>query len=234
MDDFFRIGTFAGMSLIDKKLLEKAMEAVGIKPAPLALAIGRDKDFVRDYLTGRKRTLKLDDAQAIAGELGVSLSSLTAGRTDDLDAGGMEVAGKVAAGLYRDITVENQDTERQKIAFAKDMRYAHARQYALEVEGDSMNQVVPEGAFVICVNYIDSGINLINGMIVHVEKSVMGGQFVEATLKEVHREGKGAIMLVPRSSNPSHKPFSATGASGDEVEIRGIVIGKFEPFKLPH
>lgn len=220
------------MSLIDKRLLEKAMDDAGIKPAPLALAIGRDKDFVRDYLMGRKKTLKLDDAQAIASELGIPLSSLTGGRTDDLDMGGMEVVGKVAAGLYRDITVENQDPERPKIAFAKDMRYPHARQYALEVAGDSMNEVIPEGAYVICVNVMDSGIELRNGMIVHVEKSVMGGQFVEATLKEVRRESKDRVLLIPRSSNPSHKPFYATGSSGDEVEVKGVVIGKFEPFLM--
>lgn len=219
------------MSLIDKRALEEAMEAAGIKAAPLALAIGRDKDYIRDYLTGRKKSLKVDDAQAIADQLDVPLSSLTGGRTDDLGHGGMVVEGKVAAGLYKDISVEDQDTK-PKIAFSRDMRFPHAHQYALEVEGDSMNEVVDDGAFVICVNLNDSGIRLQNGMIVHVEKSVMGGQAIETTLKEVHKENNNRILLVPRSKNPSHKPFYANGGSGDEVEIKGVVIGEYSPFKF--
>jgi len=232
MDDFFRTGSFGGMSLIDKKLLLDAMEEAGIKAAPLALAIDRDKDFIRDFLKGRKESLKLEDAQKIANKLGKPLSSLTAGRTDDLSSQGMEVIGKVAAGLYRDITVENQDPERPRITFARDMRFPYAQQYALEVEGDSMNEFVSDGSYVICVNLAESGIRLSSGMVVHVEKSVMGGQYIETTLKEVRREPRDTIMLIPRSTNPSHKPFPAKGGSGDEVEIKGVVIGKWEPVKF--
>lgn len=220
------------MSLIDKELLKSAMRDVGIKPTPLALSINRDKDYIRDFLTGRKASLKLEDAQKIADELGKPLSALTGGRTDDLSAPGMEVVGKVAAGLYRDISVEDQDGDRPRILFSRDMRFPHAHQYALEVVGDSMNEYVADGGFVVCVNLLDSGVRLSSGMVVHVEKSVMGGQFIETTLKEVRREPNDTIMLFPRSSNPSHKPFPAKGSSGDEIIIKGVVIGRWEPEKF--
>lgn len=220
------------MSLVDKKRLEKAMEAAGIKAAPLASLIGRDKDYIRDYLQGRKKSLKADDAQKIASVLSVPLSELTEGQESDLAPSGMEVIGKVAAGRYRDISVEDQDTKKPRIAFARDMRFPHARQYALEVEGDSMNELFPDGSFVVCVNFVDSGLELKNGMSVHVEKSIMGGQLVETTLKEVHREGRGKIILKPRSTNPSHEPFFVDGSEADEISVKGVVIGKWEPIKF--
>lgn len=220
------------MSLIDKKALEKAIEDAGTKPAPLALAIGRDKDYIRDFLSGRKKTLKVDDAQAIAEQLHIPLSSLTGGRTDDLSGSGVEVVGKVAAGVYRDVSIEDQDVERQRLAFARDGRFSHARQYALQVEGDSMSEIIEEGSYVICVDMAESGLSLKDGMIVHVERYVYDGQAVENTLKEARREPNGRYLLIPRSANPSHKPFYANGSSGDRVVVRGVVIGKFSPFSF--
>ncbi|MCY1741187.1 LexA family transcriptional regulator [Ensifer sp. SL37] len=217
------------MSLIDKKRLAKAMEAAGIKPAPLASLIGRDKDYIRDYLKGRKESLKADDAQKIASALNVPLTELTEGEDSGFAPVGMEVVGKVAAGRYRDISVEDQETKKPRIAFARDMRFPHARQYALEVDGDSMNELFPNGSYVVCVNLIESGLELKNGMSVHVERSIMGGQLVETTLKEVHREGKNRLVLKPRSTNPSHEPIYIDGSESDEIAVRGVVIGKWEP-----
>lgn len=229
MDEVLRIGTLQGMSQVDKIELLKAMEDAGIKPAPLAAIINRDKDYIRDYLNGRKKSLKVEDAQNIADALGVPLARLTkrtGGVSDEL---GLEVAGKVSAGFYRDISIEDQDTEKPRIQIARDLRFPEARQYALLVEGDSMDQLYPNGCTVVCVDYHESGVELQSGMSVHVERSVMGGQFVEATLKEVRREGRGKVMLWPRSSNPSHKPFEASGSAGSEVEVKGIVIGEWRP-----
>lgn len=218
------------MSLIDKKLLQKAMDDADIKAAPLALSIKRDKDYIRDFLQGRKASLKMDDAQKIADALHVPLSALTGGRTGDLAAQGLEIAGTVSAGVYRDISIEDQDGERPRISFARDMRFPDARQYALKVDGDSMNLLFPDGSVVVVVDLIDSGLTLKTGMSVHVERFVMGGQFVETTLKEVHREPKGkGYLLKPRSSNPTHEPIHVNGNEGDEVIIKGVVIGKWEP-----
>lgn len=228
MDDFLRTSTLQRMSLISKKALLKAMEAAGVQAAPLAIMIDRDKDYIRDYLKGRKQSIKADDAQKIADALGVPLSELTERAGEHSDELGMEVIGKVAAGLYRDISIEDQDLVKPRITFARDLRFSHAKQYALEVEGDSMDQLYPNGSFVVCVDYIGSGLQLKTGMSVHVEKSVVGGQLVEATLKEVHKDGK-RVLLKPRSSNPSHKPIELTGHEGNDIEVKGVVIGKWEP-----
>lgn len=223
------------MTQIDKKLLLKALEDAGEKPAPFALKIGRDKDFIADYIKGRKKSFKLEDARNIADALHLPLEALTGGKetvSKVKETGGIEVVGKVAAGLYRDISVEDQDTSRPKITLARDMRWPYAKQYALEVAGDSMDLLFPDGSIVVCVDYVGSGMALKEGMPVHVERYMMGGQLVEATLKEVGKEDDGSIMLYPRSSNPSHKPLTVAFDGDGDVRVRGIVIGEWKPFKF--
>lgn len=222
------------MTHIDKELLQKALEEEGKKAAPFALEIGRDKDFIADYLKGRKKSFKLEDAQRIAAGLRRPLESLTRAsgsrKTAPEPAYGLEVVGKVSAGIYRDITIEDQDYNRPRISFAKDLRWPHAKQYALEVEGDSMDELFPDGSTVVCVDFIGSGMSLKEGMPVHVERYMMGGQLVEATLKEVGRDSNGRLCLFPRSSNPVHKPLVISADGDGEVKVRGVVIGEWKPF----
>jgi SOS-response transcriptional repressor LexA len=229
MDDFLRTGTLPLMSRVSKKELLKAMEERGILAAPLAVKIGRDKDYIRDFLTGRKQSLKLDDSQKIADVLQIPLSRLIAGHVDASEELGMEVVGKVAAGLFKDVSIENQDSEKPRIAVARDLRFPNARQYALEVEGDSMDELFKDGSTVICVNFADTGLEYRDGMCVHVERFIMDGQLVENTLKELRREGKTKWVLYPRSSNPSHKPIELSGGETVDILVKGIVIGKWEP-----
>ena len=222
------------MTQIDKDLLLKALEEEGKKPAPFALEIGRDKDFIADYLKGRKKSFKLEDAQRIAAGLKRPLESLTrehgARKALVEPAYGLEVVGKVSAGVYRDITIEDQDNTRPRISFARDLRWPHAKQYALEVEGDSMDLLFPDGSTVVCVDFIGSGMSLKDGMPVHVERYMMGGQLVEATLKQVGRDESGRLCLLPRSSNPVHKPLAISADGDGEVKVRGVVIGEWKPF----
>jgi len=236
MDDFFRIDSFASMTQIDKDALKKALADAGEKPAPFALKIGRDKDFIADYLNGRKKSFKLEDAQKIADGLGMPLEALGRGANRAgayrEEVSGLEVVGKVSAGVYRDISVEDQDGGKPRISFAKDLRWPHAKQYALEVEGDSMDELFPDGSTVVCVDYADSGLSLKDGMPVHVERYMMDGQLVEATLKEVRRERGGRLMLWPRSTNPTHKPFEVSAGAEGEVKVRGIVIGEWKPYRF--
>jgi SOS-response transcriptional repressor LexA len=217
------------MSRISKKALMDAMEEKGILAAPLAGMIDRDKDYIRDYLKGRKASLKLEDSQKIADALGIPLSRLISGHTEAPEELGMVIAGKVAGGLYKDVSVEDQDENKPRIAVARDMRYPRARQYALEVEGDSMDELFPDGSTVICVAFDDAGLDYKIGMCVHVERYIMDGQYVENTLKELERLDKKRWLLRPRSSNPSHKPIEITGNESDMVVVKGIVIAKYEP-----
>lgn len=81
----------------------------------------------------------------------------------------------------------------------------------------------PDGSYVTCVDFADSGLAIKPGMTVHVERHRSHGQMVEITLKMVALQG-GSFVLVPRSSNPIYQPIKFTG-NDDDVFVRGIVTG---------
>lgn len=93
-----------------------------------------------------------------------------------------------------------------------------------------MDQLFPEGCYVTCVDFPDSGLDLKDGMIVHVER--ISGHLVEITLKAIERRN-GRIALVPRSSDPKWQPyFLDKSPEGSEITVRGVVTGKYEPFEF--
>jgi len=210
-------------------MLEKAIEAAGMTPSALALAINRDKDYIRDYLVGRKRSLKAGDLQMIAEKLaavGELLTVKEVGLTSDLPA--LPVVGTIRAGTWIETYMLEHDEE-GTIPVSRDLRFPYARQYALAVSGDSMDQLAPDGSFVVCVDFGESGLRLKDGMMAHVESLEHGKS--ETTLKEVHHRN-GEVVLIPRSSNPVYKPSVLGGNEGVEVLVRGIVLSVYNPLKL--
>jgi SOS-response transcriptional repressor LexA len=217
------------MVSISPEMLAEAIEQAGTTPAALALAIGRDKDYIRDYLVGRKRSLKADDLMKITQQIGPVSKTLTTGELpirNDLPA--MPVVGTIRAGAWIETYMLEHD-DQGVIPVARDHRFPYARQYALAVSGDSMDQEAPDGSFVICVDFGESGLQLKAGMIAHVESMEHGKS--ETTLKEVAFEN-GEIKLIPRSSNPVYKAISLNGHEGLEVFVRGIVLSVYNPLKF--
>lgn len=204
----------------------------GESRASASVAAGLGNSYIRD-LERKKGSPNLAKLGALAKHLGVTIETLLNGTDIDLSQmpslSSLPVLGVIAAGHFMDITLEDQDGGARFINVASDDRFGHAKQYALEIRGDSMNLMYPDGSFVTCVDYIGSGLSLKDGMKVHVERYMGDGQFVENTLKEYRKED-GRIGLYPRSSNPMHQPiFFNDGGEGVRVEIKGIVTGSWRP-----
>lgn len=144
---------------------------------------------------------------------------------------GLEVVGRIEAGQFRDITLEDQDRVKPRIGVGKDQRFSHAEQYALLVSGDSMNEKFPDGCYVTCVELVSSGLKLRPGMNVHVERTLADTHLVETTLKEI-QSINGKVVLIPRSSNPKHLPIEIIGDDQTEIRIRGVVTGMWVPQPL--
>ena len=136
--------------------------------------------------------------------------------------------GVIKAGDWRDISILDDDTEPEIIQVARDPRFPRATQYDLRVSGDSMNEKFADGVYVTCVYFPESGLSLKAGMVLHIERQMAGTQLIEKTLKEVSFSG-GKTILLPRSTNPVHKPFVLNGGEDMEVYVRGVVTGKWEP-----
>ena len=91
---------------------------------------------------------------------------------------------------------------------------AHPRAYFLEVEGDCMDKVYPEG----CLILVDPDKEPQNGSIAAV--SIDGADYVMRRLLRT----SNTMVLAPESFNPEHEDIVITAASGKTVELAGTVV----------
>ena len=186
--------------------------------------------------------LRASVAEKYARKFRVSLTWLLTGQGElstngaepyEIAVAGLPLLGTIQAGHWLETTDAIEGASKEMVPVVKDPRFPHAKQYALLVVGDSMDLDYPDGSIVTCVDFADSGLALVEGMLLHVERQRAGGQLVEITLKAVERR-RGNIFLVPHSSNPKHQAFALNGSDSDtEVIARGVVIGGYSPRVIP-
>lgn len=214
------------MEKLTPKALERMIRDADTNATALAAAIGRDKDYIRDFLNGRKKSLKADDLFKIMEIVGTPEPKAIPVTRDPSK--GLSVVGSIQAGAWIEAYVTHED-DTELISVTRDPRFPHASQYALRVIGDSMDLEAPDGSFVICVNFAESGLSQKPGMLVHVERTMNG--LSETTLKEIGYEN-GQMVLLPRSSNPKYQPIYPNGDESAETQIRGVVLSVYNPKPL--
>jgi len=232
MDVIFPEMPKSGMETSLQKRVRLRMDMLGLNALQTAKKAGLGDSFVRDILRGKTRSPNAENLAKLAAALETTPDwFMTAGeqvpppQPSVLPVTGLPVLGRIQAGNWVDRSIIDDSGEYEMIPVALDPRFTGVRQYALEVVGDSMDLEYPEGTYVTCVDYIDSGATLKPGRIVHVERH--NGHLVEVTLKAMEFVD-GTLMLVPRSSNPKHKPIKFEGEAGSEIIVRGVVTGSYK------
>lgn len=221
-------------SLIER--IDKRLEELRTNRTAASRAAGLGPTFIRD-LARKNSNPSLDSLRKLADALKLPVEDLTAdaeGATlppTEFAVNQLVVMGTIEAGQFRDITLADQDEDREVINVARDPRFPRARQYALKVSGDSMDEYFPDRSYVTVVDFWDSGLEPKDGLIVHVERRIADTHLVETTLKQIKREG-AEVILVPRSTNPKHKPIPMLGDEKTEIVLVGVVTGKWEPLRI--
>lgn len=102
-------------------------------------------------------------------------------------------------------------------------------QYAVEIDGLSVNLRIPHGAYAICAPLDKYPGGPKHGQLVHVVRERAG--LHEHTVKELQYTRDGMV-LMPCSSDPRFQERLAVGPldGEDVVRIHGVVIGSFQPF----
>jgi hypothetical protein len=118
---------------------------------------------------------------------------------------------------------------------APDPRFARYPQWLEQVTGDSINQLIPEGAYAHVVDAIELGYAPTTDDIVVVERLRDGGHLRERTIKQVVI-ADGAVQLWPRSTNPRwNAPVVVIDGceAGKDVEVRivGLVLSYTMPLR---
>jgi SOS-response transcriptional repressor LexA len=136
---------------------------------------------------------------------------------------GLAVVGKAQPGIFVDAAAAEMGQDR-RIPVMPLVQFFKASQYALEVVGDSVGDVLAEGEFAVCVEYPEPDLGLKGGSLVHIERHRDAGQLVETTIKELQQRGND-WWAIPRSKNPKWQGFRISG--DDSVVIKGIVTGVY-------
>jgi hypothetical protein len=102
-------------------------------------------------------------------------------------------------------------------------------QYAVLVDGPSVNLRIADGAYAICAPYDSFPGGAQHGQLVHVVRERAG--LHEHTIKELRFTREG-MTLMPCSNDPRYQdPVKLETGDADElVRIQGVVIGTYQPF----
>lgn len=100
-------------------------------------------------------------------------------------------------------------------------------QYAVRIDGNSINKIAPSGAYAICVRYDawpgGEDIEKLAGRFVHVERT--RGGLIENTIKKLVMTN-GAPALWPYSHDTRHQtPVPLGNGDDDTISILGVVLG---------
>lgn len=207
--------------------IAQGLKKPGKTQAGLARALGISQPQI-SAITSGNRSIKVEEISALEDYLDApfpysKISSATAGDVAEVEgmAGMMPVIFRVAAGVWMETDGAEIITS---IPFARDPSYAATRrQYAVQVLGESMDKVLPDGAFAIVVEA--NGQEPVNGDLVIVKRTHRG--MIERTIKRYVVTRKGAE-LRPESSDPRFKPLPVDGDDDTIIEIEGFVIGRYE------
>jgi SOS-response transcriptional repressor LexA len=129
--------------------------------------------------------------------------------------------GDVGASSFVEVDEVDQHQELPTTPGVRSRRFPRAKHFALRVSGDCMvDRGINDGDIVHLVDWIDTGLSPISGMIVAVEESRFAGQMRRWTLKEVEVL-PDRYVLNPRSPNKAHRPIVIMrGGEDDGTEIR--------------
>lgn len=219
--------------------LRQAFEAKDWSKAELSRRAKISYDSVNKYLSGAVDKPRGDALDRLAAALGVDPLWLEKGIEPDIplpkgSGRWVEFAGHAQAGQWFEVDVHTNG-EKAFVAIQPDPRFLDARQYAWQVEGDSMDRAgVMPGSYVLGVDlndYVDKYGEIQPGDLVVVERTRFSGQEREITVKRYWPEA-GRILLCPDSHNPVHKAIevpeneAVLDPAGEpmEITIKALVI----------
>jgi SOS-response transcriptional repressor LexA len=136
------------------------------------------------------------------------------------------LVGRVSAGSFR--ADEGLQTKGIAVPAVPRPDIPAGVQYAVEIDGPSVNLRIADGAFAICAPLDKYPGYPKHGQLVHVVRERAG--MFEHSIKEIHYTPAGPV-LMPVSNDPAHQEAVKMDHSDLDttVTIRGVVIGSYQP-----
>lgn len=210
--------------------IEERLEALGLSPRAASLKAGLSPDAIRNIQRGKSSRPRGEALAALARALECDVRYLL-GETDavgEAAPGGqliLPVRYTVAAGAWREVD-DTAQTHRAQSPAQVIPGYERWPQWLEEVEGDSINRLIPDGALVHVVDAQAMSYEPRHDDLVVVLRTRSGGHLQERTLKQVELKPHG-ILLWPRSYNDRwSKPLDLSEGVEDDEEVTVQIVGK--------
>jgi len=211
------------IDLREKRGFQTAREA--------ARAFGWNEVTYRSHENGT-RNIPYDVAQRYAAAFGSTPQYILSGATDAAapphivnHISTVKVLGTVAAGTFR--YDEFGEIDGLEIPVVPHKGIPASAQYAVLVDGPSVNQRIPDGMYAVCALYDQYPGGAHHGNLVHVVRETAG--LYEHTIKELRFTEKGRE-LYPVSDDPRFQEVTVLDNGHDAiVRIHGVVIGQYKP-----
>lgn len=182
--------------------------------------LGKMVDVSRSTITQWERgwtTPRMGNVQLLAGALGVSTADIIADELPPSNAIKPATAKPAYAPLLGRVhagEAQEPDVLQDAIPVPYEIIKHHPQGYFLQVEGDCMDNVYPEGCYIL----IDPEQRPSNGSIAVV--SIDGADYV---MRRLYR-GANTLILSPDSHNAEHEDMVFTAADEHTVEFHGTVV----------
>lgn len=182
--------------------------------------LGKMVDVSRSTITQWERgwtTPRMGNVQLLAGALGVSTADIIADELPPSNAIKPATAKPAYAPLLGRVhagEAQEPDVLQDAIPVPYEIIKRHPQGYFLQVEGDCMDNVYPDGCYIL----IDPEQRPSNGSIAVV--SIDGADYV---MRRLYR-GANTLILSPDSHNAEHEDMVFTAADEHTVEFHGTVV----------
>lgn len=199
-----------------EKTQEEVGELLGLAQSSLSLILSGKRKLKNDFIMKFCEVFKVSPS-----DLYSSVKSIIIPHEE------IPVVGFVQAGVFGDAT-QIPETEQIKICLSLGEQYKRMRKFCLEVRGDSMDMVYPEGSILACVLLEDylSYNQALDGKRVIVQRRNDALE-VESTVKE-YRSIDGRVWLMPHSKSGKYTPIILSDDGGQSnATIIGVVVGSY-------
>lgn len=203
--------------------IHKARTDAKLTQDQLAAATGKTRGAVSQWENGDVRP-RHSTLIAIAKATGKDLRWLESGLAADVI--GMRVIGEVAAGLWKEGSVEFKPYGQP---VAPHPGYPAEMQRLYKVTGESVNKIVQDGEYIHCVSVKDGGATPLHNDLVVVARHEHG--LSEYTVKRLIIDGRAKILRPESSDEQWQSDIVIDGNDDTSVEITDVVIAKWSPLR---
>lgn len=200
-----------------KDNIKRLRENAGLSQEELGDKIGKTRSAVSQYESG-KIVPRMGVIEDLAAVFRVQKSEILGDQPKVIPGAIFPTASPRATAplLGRVHAGEAQEPEilEDEIELPHNVRTAHPNAYFLQVEGDCMDKVYPEGCYIL----VDPDREPCNGSIAAV---VIDGR--DAVMRRLLRTSS-TIVLAPESTNPEHKDLVIMANDEHTVELVGTVV----------